>query len=227
MAEQAPPPEVLPLFPLAGVLLLPGAHIPLHVFEPRYRNMVHDALQNEAYIGLIQPLAPAAEEEMDLQAEPDGENPELYTVGCAGMIEHWEGLADGRYVMLIKGVRRFRSVRELPVQRGYRRVEVDYQEFATDTLDELANDIDSARLMAALRTFADAHQITLELDRLGQLPGRALLNSMAMALPFAPAEKQALLEAVSLRERFDILIALMDMGIELRPNEEYAPPTLN
>lgn len=226
MVEQAPSPEILPLFPLTGVLLLPGAHIPLHVFEPRYRNMVHDALQGDASIGLIQPLSPPGDAAADLPTVAD-DAPELYSVGCAGVIEHWEGLVDGRYVMLIKGVRRFRSLRELPQRRGYRRVEVDYLEFATDAVDELVDDLDSKRLMTALRSFAAAHQITLELDRLGQLPGRALLNSMAMALPFAPVEKQALLEAASLRKRFDVLIALMDMGIELRPNEDYVLPTLN
>ncbi len=215
-------PTTLPLFPLTGVLLLPGAHIPLHVFEPRYRSMIQDALAEEPVIGLIQPLVPQIEDD-----DPeDSEHPALYSIGCAGVIEHWERLADGRMVMLVRGVQRFRWIRELPGVRGYRRVEVDYQEFVAD-LDDAGVEIDPAPLMRALKTFAEAHQITLELNRLEQLPGRTLLNSVAMALPFAPAEKQALLEAPHLPERYAALLTLMDMGIELMNSDLPASAILN
>lgn len=215
-------PRILPLFPLTGVLLLPGAHIPLHIFEQRYRNMLEDVLAGEPYIGLIQPLIPRQDNRPDAAAVPG--QPPLYGVGCVGLIEHWERLPDGRYVVLIQGVHRFRALRELPLERGYRRMEVDYREFGGD-LQEADAEIDAGQLMSALKSFASSHQIALEFDRLSELSGHTLLNSMAMALPFDPAEKQALLEAPDLAGRFDTLLALMTMGLEI-PGGEETPSSL-
>ena len=223
MTLNSPYPATVPLFPLTGVLLLPGAHIPLHIFENRYRNMIEDALaEDEPYIGVIQPLVPKQDNAPDPDL-PVVDDPDLYGVGCLGLVEHWERLPDGRYVTLIKGTRRFRCVRELPMHRGYRRMQVEYDEFE---LDETESEIQPDRLMRALRSFADSHQISLEFDRLSQLSGRTLLNSMAMALPFAPAEKQALLEATDISQRYDTLLALMDMGVDLQQEGGDAPPPM-
>ena len=207
-------PGILPVFPLTGALLLPGGRLPLHVFEERYRNMVEDALAGDMVIGIIQPLAEA----------PVADEPLLYEIGCAGAIERSERLPDGRFIMLLKGTRRFRVCRELPAVRGYRRVEADYQGFSVDA-DDVEADVSPDPLMAALRHFAELHQVPLELDRLGELSGLALLNSIAMALPFQPAEKQALLEAPDVVKRHEMLLALLDMGVDLR--SDAPPPAAN
>ena len=216
-------PETLPIFPLTGALLLPGGRLPLHVFEPRYRHMVEDALEGDGFIGMIQPLAPepdaVQESEDDEVADPD-----LYQVGCAGVVERWQRLPDGRFVILLKGIARFRVGQELPHHHGYRRVEADYEGFARDWQDA-ETEVPPDRLMEALRAFGESHQVPIELDKLGKLSGLALLNSVAIALPFQPAEKQALLEAPDVHQRLETLLALMDMGLELRP--DGPPPTLN
>jgi len=210
-------PEILPVFPLTGALLLPGGRLPLHVFELRYRNMVEDALEGDGFIGMIQPFRPAPQ--LDERQEPD-----LYEVGCAGVIERWEQTDDRRYVIILKGVARFRVCEELESVRGYRRVEADYEGFAGD-LEEAPADVAADRIIEALRAFGEAHQVPLELGKLDQLSGLALLNSVAMALPFQPAEQQALLEAPDVDQRLETLLALMDMGIEMRP--EGPSPSLN
>ena len=149
-------PSILPVFPLTGALLLPGGRLPLHIFEERYRNMVEDALAGDQTLGIIQPLRGGSEpdggaDEVFVEGEPPpGSGPRLYQVGCAGFIERSERLPDGRFILLLKGVRRFRVRRELPLLRGYRRVEVDYGGFTVD-----AEDVDAVvspdPLMDALR----------------------------------------------------------------------------
>lgn len=217
-------PEVLPIFPLSGVLLLPGGRLPLHVFELRYRNMVEDAVAGEACIGIIQPLDSPDVFAEDLPDDAD-DRPNLYQVGCAGVIERCDTLPDGRHLILLQGTRRFRVRRELPLRRGYRRVEADYADFAVDERVAEA-EISTARLMQALADFGEDHRITFELEKLRQLPALALLNSVAMVLPFPPAEKQALLEAANVEDRFETLLTLMNMGIELRVDEQ-SPATSN
>ncbi len=215
-------PEILAIFPLSGVLLLPGGRLPLHVFELRYRNMVEDAMAGEAVIGIIQPRRDAGEVFQDELPGPSAERPGLYEVGCAGVIERCDKMADGRFVILLQGVCRFRVREELPLRRGYRRVKADFGDFEIDEHVEEA-EIDSERLMRALAVFGEEHRITFELDKLRDLPGLALLNSVAMVLPFPPPEKQALLEAPGIEERFETLITLMDMGIELRQGGGSSP----
>ncbi len=215
-------PRTLPVFPLTGALLLPAGRLPLHIFEQRYRNMVEDAIENDQAIGIIQPLSGQPEAGVAGAGETGG--PRLYEIGCAGLIERWERLPDGRYIILLKGTRRFRVRRELPPVRGYRRVIADYEGFTTDVEDAGA-ELSPDRLMGALRHFAEMYQVPLELERLGELSGLALLNSIAMAPPFQPAEKQALLEAPDVPRRHDMLLTLLDMGLELR--SDVPPPLLN
>ena len=223
-------PSILPVFPLTGALLLPGGRLPLHIFEERYRNMIEDALASDQTIGIIQPVRGGSEpdggrDEVFIDGEPtEQDGPRLYEVGCAGFIERSERLPDGRFILLLKGVGRFRVRRELPLVRGYRRVEADYEGFTVDARDVEA-EVSPDPLMDALRHFAKLHQVPLELDRLGELSGLALLNSVAMALPFQPAEKQALLEAPDVVQRHEMLLALLDMGVELR--SDAAPPAAN
>jgi uncharacterized protein len=218
-------PPVLPLFPLTGSLLLPGNWLPLNIFEPRYRNMVEDALEGESWVGMIQPFTPHPDNWPNLEAEPT--NPQLYDVGCAGRIERSEAQADGRYVILLKGVSRFRVREELALHRGYRRAAADYSDFAAD-LGEPEAELDPARLLYAVRSFGKAQGLSFDLDVLAALPGVALLNGLAVALPFQPAEKQALLEATDPHQREQMLLTLMGMGIDTAgAGESYTPPTVH
>jgi Lon protease-like protein len=224
----AAPPRVLPLFPLTGSLLLPGNWLPLNIFEMRYRNMVADSLAAERYIGMIQPLVPRQDNRPAIVAPEDlDDSPALYAVGCAGRIEQCDAQPDGRYLILLKGVSRFRVAGELPLHRGYRRANAEYSAFAGDLLEpELP--LDAWRAMAALRAFGAAHGLSFDFDLLASLPGVSLVNGLAVALPFRPAEKQALLEADGPGERLELLLTLMDMGLDAEPAADYyAPPTLH
>ena len=191
-------PAVLPVFPLPGALLLPGAHLPLHVFEPRYRNLVTDVLAEDRIFGVIQPV------------DGDDDPPRLYPVGCAGRIQQLSKIQDGRFLILIAGLQRFRVEYEHELRRGYRCVVAAYDQFAPDLLEKTL-EVDPLPLRLALQRFAAANDVELDEDRLGQLGGRTLLNSVAMALPFSPAEKQALLEADDLDHRHRILLSLLEM----------------
>ena len=226
MAETpATAPEIIPVFPLTSSPLLPGNLLPLNVFEPRYRNMVADAVAGEKRIGMIQPLVPRQDNWVDLAQQP--ENPALYAVGCLGRIDECEQQPDGRYLLLLRGVCRFRVERELPLHRGYRRILADCAEFRRD-LDELSVVLNPARLMRALRAFGEKNELEFDYDLLASVPGISLLNGLSVALPFRPAEKQALLEAADAAEREELLLALMGMGFEpLSTDEYYSPPMLN
>jgi len=215
-------PPILPVFPLTGVLLLPGTLLPLHIFEERYRNMVRDALAGDRCLGMAQPLEPRGDHRSDPEAPPgpandlpESDRPDLYAIGCAGVIEPVQELADGRYVIFVRGVSRFRIVSELPLKDGYRRVEADYSEFDTDPTST-SEELDTARLLEALQAFGKRRQLEFDLSRLAEMPGVAVLNSLAMALPFAAVEKQALLEATDAPTRQDMLITLLSMGIDPR-----------
>jgi uncharacterized protein len=217
------PPVELPIFPLTGSLLLPGNWLPLNIFESRYRNMVEDAMAGEGWIGMIQPLVPQQDNWPAL--EPPSQNPPLYSVGCAGHIASCEPQADGRFHILLKGASRFRVRVELPLRRGYRRVAADYADFAAD-LNEAEAVIDPAPLLRAVQRFGQAQGLSFDLDVLAALPGIALLNGLAVALPFQPGEKQALLEASGPQQRLEMLLVLMGMGIDAE-GDYYAPPTVH
>lgn len=239
-------PAVLPVFPLTGSLLLPGNWLPLNVFEPRYRNMVEDALsaavakgggrgaggaggeEGQAgraggWIGMIQPFVPQLDNWVAAGAA--AENPRLYSVGCAGRIERWEPQPDGRYHILLKGRSRFRVQGELPRKRGYRRVTPEWSEFRADLAEEDAA-INPAPLLHAVRRFGEARGLSFDLDVLSTLPGIALLNGLAVALPFQPGDKQALLEATGPPQRLEMLLTLMGMGLDT-DGEQFAPPVVN
>ncbi|HET9226312.1 MAG TPA: LON peptidase substrate-binding domain-containing protein, partial [Thermoanaerobaculia bacterium] len=197
----------------------------LNIFETRYRNMVADAMDGDKYIGMIQPVVPRQDNWVEAAEAQD--NPDLYPIGCAGRIERCEPQPDGRYLIVLRGIARFRILRELPLRRGYRQVEADYSEFPADRV-ELTVLLDPSRMLRALRGFSDQHGLEFDFDLLGSLPGVSLINGLAAALPFRPAEKQALLEAPGPVEREELLLTLMGMGIEpLSADEYYSPPTVN
>src|SRR5436305_2454121 len=227
MAAETPKlPEIIPVFPLTGSLLLPGNLLPLNIFEPRYRNMVADALDGDQVIGMVQPFTPRQDSNW-VAAAQQPENPEIYTIGCLGRIEEHEPQDDGRYLIVLRGIARFRVRQELPPKRGYRRVMADYSEFQRD-LDELNVFLNPSQIMHALRAFGDKHDLEFDYDLLASVPGISLLNGLSVALPFRPAEKQALLEAADPAVREELLLTLMGMGIEpLSTDEYYSPPVLN
>jgi uncharacterized protein len=227
MAETTKLPEIIPVFPLTGSLLLPGNLLPLNIFEPRYRNMVADALDGDQLIGMVQPVTPRQDNWVASAEGPDPDNPEIYRIGCLGRIEEHEPQDDGRYLIVLRGVSRFRIREELPRPRGYRRVLVEYAEFQRD-FDELNVFLNPSQMMRALRAFGEKHDLELDYDLLASVPGISLLNGLSVALPFRPAEKQALLEAADPAVREELLLTLMGMGIEpLSTDEYYSPPVLN
>ncbi len=217
-----PPPSVLPIFPLTGSLLLPGNFMPLNIFEPRYRNMVEDALADGGHIGMIQPVLPGPD---NLGIGED--DPELYSVGCAGLLEQAERQDDGRFLILLRGVVRFRVDEEIGQRRGYRQVRASYQPFVGDLAGEDGG-MDAAPLLAEVAGFGRRRELEFDMDVLASLAGPRLVNALAAALPFAAAEQQALLEAPAAEDRQRLLLELMRMdGAPRAAASSFAPPTVN
>ncbi len=218
-------PTVLPIFPLTGSLLLPGNLLPLNVFEPRYRNLVADALAGERLIGMIQPLVPRQDNWVEVAQGSD--DPEIYSVGCVGRIDECEPQQDGRYLILLRGVCRFRVRTELPIHREYRRVQADSSEFQSD-LGELHLEVNPSRLMRALRAFGVAHDLEFDFDLLGSVPG-ILAAQRPLRGPSLPScrEAGAPRSRRPCRARGDAADPDGD-GIEpISTDDFYAPPILN
>lgn len=195
-------PDVVPLFPLAGALLLPGAQLPLNIFEPRYLRMVDDALGGARMIGMIQPR------DGDMSGAAG-----LYSVGCAGRITSFVETDDGRYLITLAGKKRFRVKEELNVDTPYRQAAVSWRAFASDEVNDPSADfVDRDRLVLAMRRYLDSEGLKTDWDVVDEAPTGALVASLAMGCPFAPNEKQALLEADSTAARAECLIALMEMS---------------
>jgi hypothetical protein len=218
-------PDILPVFPLTGVLLLPGTTLPLHIFEPRYRNMVEEALDGDKIFGMIQPFAP----QQDNRPLPgvEKETPELYKIGCVGWIENWEKFPDGRFFLQLKGVNRFRFEEELPLHRGYRRVKAIYQGFPDVTLAQGWH-CERQAVLDALLEYGKAHGLEVKPDQAERFSDLELVNLLGVSLPFHPAEKQALLEAPTLKDREKMLVNLLRLGAgPVIPDPDTTPRTLN
>jgi hypothetical protein len=194
-------PSALPIFPLTGVLLLPRGELPLNIFEPRYLAMTVDALKADRLIGMIQPQ----------DGTGDAGVPPVYRTGCAGRMTSFAETDDGRYLITLTGVARFDVARELPRDRLYRRVVPEWQPYRGDLEDSIAV-IDRTRLLAALKPFFQRHHIAAEWPAVEATPDQRLVTTIAMACPFAPSEKQALLEARDAAERARLLTALVEMA---------------
>jgi len=195
-------PDVLPIFPLTGVLLLPRGRLPLNIFEPRYLAMFRDAMEGERLIGMVQPSDPPVREV----------NPAVYPLGCAGRITSFSETEDGRFLVTLTGVSRFRIREELPLLSGYRRVVAEWDDFAEDRNPDEAG-FDRTRLTVGLKNFFTHRQVQADWSAIDQAPGEHLVTSIAMMCPFAPSEKQALLEAKTLDERARLLTALIEMNL--------------
>lgn len=208
-------PATLPVFPLDGALLLPRGGLPLNIFEPRYLNMVDDAMAGDRSIGMIA-----------TRVGGDRARPELARLGCAGRITTFSETTDGRYVITLTGLCRFSVLEELDVSTPYRQVRADYSAFASD-LQPAPSDLDFGRdrLLSALRAYLDRRGLEVEWETARSAPAEALINSLAMALPFASAEKQALLAAADLVERETALVALLEIEAASRDDDDD-PQTL-
>jgi Lon protease-like protein len=202
-------PDILPIFPLPGVLLLPRGRLPLNIFEPRYLAMTRDAIAGDRLIGMIQPLDPVLREA----------NPPVYPVGCAGRITSFSETEDGRYLITLTGISRFRIREELPLYEGYRRIVPDWSEFRRDLESEAGEGFDRERLVRGLRAFFQKHGIAADWEAVMRTPGERLVTSIAMICPFSPGEKQALLEAPSLEERGRLLTAIVEMAAAALPRD--------
>jgi Lon protease-like protein len=195
-------PATLPVFPLTGVLLLPRGRLPLNIFEPRYLAMFDDALASNRMIGMIQP-----------SADPlPGASPALFAVGCAGRIVSFNETGDGRYLIALDGVARFRVAEELPLHRGYRRVAPDWTDYAND-LNEQSFTLDRSRFIDLLQIYFRQNDLSVDWDMLRQAPDERLLTSLAMVCPFESNEKQALLEAGCLSDLARLMITLLEIAI--------------
>ncbi len=216
-------PDTLPIFPLSGVLLMPGGRLPLNIFEPRYLSMIFDSLAGHRMIGMVQPVQ-AGGFAGDGVASDDGP-PKVHHVGCAGRIVSFNETDDGRLMLVLAGVSRFEISRELePAQGGYRRVSALFGPYRRDldVADELVA-IDRERLMTALAAFFKARNLSTDWDAVKKAADGNLVSSLSMVLPFGPAEKQALLEATDTDARAKLLIAFLEMGGFAQPTDGPAP----
>lgn len=204
-------PEIISIFPLAGVLLLPRGTLPLNIFEPRYLNMTQDALKTDhRIIGMIQPTGT---DDAETARAPGKSGPEVYGIGCAGRIVAFSETRDGRYGITLAGIIRFRVAEEVEMRDGYRRVRADYAPFRDDMNDAYPRgEIDRERLFGALGQYFKSHNIDPNWQAIRAMGDRMLVTSLAMGCPFNPSEKQALLEAAALPARADILTTLLEMA---------------
>lgn len=199
-------PEVIPVFPLPGALLLPRGQMPLNIFEMRYLAMVDDAFRDgHRLIGMIQP---------DLAHSASEDKPELFHVGCAGRITQFAESGDGRYILELTGISRFKVVEELTVLTPYRQCKVDFFAYADDlTARKGEDDVDRKRLLEVLTDFLKVNNLKVDWSGIENAPNEALVNALAMMSPYGPPEKQAMLEAADLKTRAEILIAVTEMDL--------------
>ena len=198
-------PSEIPVFPLAGALLLPRGQMPLNIFEPRYVAMIDDAIRTHRVIGMIQP-------------EPDSGRqqavPPLLQVGCLGRITQLSESGDGRYMITLTGIARFRLLEELSIGTAYRQARVSYDEFAIDFQARAGEEeVDRTGLLRALRAFAKANQVKIDWKGVNEAPNEALVNALSMMCPFGAREKQALLEAPDLKSRAEVLVAITEIEL--------------
>ncbi|HEY1474168.1 MAG TPA: LON peptidase substrate-binding domain-containing protein [Pseudolabrys sp.] len=205
-------PEVIPVFPLPGALLLPRGQMPLNIFEPRYLAMIDDALRDShRLVGMIQP---------DAMHSGSADRPPLFKVGCVGRITQFAESGDGRYLIELTGVARFRIEQELPVKTDYRQCRVSYAPFADDFIARKGEGaVDREAVLKALRAFMKANKLQADWEGIDQAPNEALVNALAMMSPYGPPEKQALLEAPDLKTRAELLVAITEIELAKKNTE--------
>ena len=201
-------PDHLPLFPLAGALMLPRGQMPLNIFEPRYLDMIDAALRGNRLIGMIQPIEDQGQ---------DVKQPALFSIGCAGRISQFVEADGDRYIITLTGLCRFRLVEEKSVRTPFRQARVSYDDFADDFEARKGEDaVDRADLLRTLKAYVEAEQLEINWREVNAAPTEALVNALSMMCPFGPREKQALLEAHDLAARAAILVAMTEIELARR-----------
>ncbi len=202
-------PAEVPIFPLEGTILLPRATLPLNIFEPRYLEMIDWAIRGARVIGIIQPIGDGGATGL-----PQARNTGLRNVGCAGRITMFQEQDDGRMLIALKGLARFKPRSEVQGSAPYRSVVADYQPFAHDLIPESgAEDVNRERLIETLRHYLEHRRLNADWEAIAAAGTEFLINWLSIASPFAAEEKQALLEAATLKERADTLVALAQMEL--------------
>jgi uncharacterized protein len=209
-------PKVVSVFPLAGALLLPRGQMPLNIFEPRYLALVDDCLRDgHRLIGMIQP---------DARKPGPEDKPNLYKVGCVGRITQLSETGDGRYLVQLTGVARFRIEEELVVATLYRQCQVTYVPFVDDFVARRGEEaVDRKAVLGALSAFLKANKLKADWQGIETAPNEALVNALAMMSPYGAAEKQAMLEAPNLKTRAEILVAITEMELAKHSSEGDPP----
>jgi Lon protease-like protein len=195
-------PQLIPVFPLDGAVLLPGGELPLQIFEPRYLNMVDDAMAGDRVIGMIQTRGGSRA------------RPILEHVGCLGRITSYAETSDGRYLITLTGVCRFDAGEELDLRLPYRQLRARYERFAGDLARDEEVEVSTAaraRFATALKRYLNRRELDIDWETASSAPLEALVNSLCMGLPFEPAEKQAFVEAPDLPARFETLTTLLEI----------------
>jgi len=204
-------PVTIPIFPLTGVILLPGSNLPLNIFEPRYLQMVRDAVTSDGLIGMIQPKV----------LETEAGDSELYSVGTVGKVDDLVDTGDDRFTLRLKGIARFEVASELSTTTPYRQIHANWARFNDQVSESRSeNAIDRRTLLAALSNYLDTKGLDADFDAIAEAPNDVLVNTLAMIIPLGAPEKQALLEAISVVERAATLETLLKMSvIENSPKE--------
>lgn len=205
-------PDTIPVFPLPGALLLPRARLPLHIFEPRYLAMIEDTMKTPTrLIGMIQPRG----------SQRDDAPPKLQTIGCAGRLTAFSETEDGRYMITLSGISRFRVIEEIEGFTPYRRCRVSWTGFDRD-LGPVEHDpkLDRGRFFPALRAFFESEDLRTDWESMEEAEDELLINSLSMLCPFDPEDKQALLEAPSLETRRETLVTLIQFALRGGSDED-------
>ena len=193
-------PECVPIFPLSGALLLPGGQLPLNIFEPRYLAMVDAALAGKRIVGMIQP-----------RFDQDGEDEKLCEVGCLGRIASFAETGDGRLLITLQGICRFRIIKEMSTRTPFRQCKIAPLRADLDEADD--SEVDRAALLRVFRAYLDANNLEADWDGIARAGNETLVNALAMMSPFGAPEKQALLEAADLKTRAETLIAITEIAL--------------
>lgn len=203
-------PETIPVFPLSGALLLPAGQIPLNIFEPRYLQMIDDALRSERLVGMVQPRINGNED--------DKAPPQLFDIGCIGRLTSLTETGDGRYLVSLHGICRFRILEEARTHKPYRICRI--APFAGDlNQGEGAKQVDRAALLKTFKAYLEANEMETDWESVQRADNEILVNALSMMSPYGPAEKQALLEAPDLKTRAETLIAITEMHLAREGDE--------
>jgi Lon protease-like protein len=207
-------PSLIPVFPLQGCILLPRSTLPLNIFEPRYLQMVNDALAKDRVIGIVQPGGAVDEGE-----SPKGKSCALRQTGCVGRITAFSETDDGRILITLTGIARFNIEREQSSPLPYRTCHVSYEPYRPDFIRGHGQEaVDWQRLLSILRSYLDARKLSADWSSIERSPAELVVNTLSMISPYGPEEKQALLEAPDLKERAEVLMTLAQMELA-RPED--------